>query len=376
MKFFTTRQSIMKKYLVMAAMVICLPFSSALAQQQDEPPEFPYPQVIQKAVLDFFVPTYEQFVGKAIDMHAAMDQLCTQPGQMQLDIARASFKKLVVAWSRAETIQFGPVGNMARRERILFWPDKKGIGARQFRKIIRSSDQGALDPETLAGKSVAVQGMTALEKILFEKSASNLVASKPGAAYRCAFGKSVAANIINQSKRVLEEWDKHPSYADQMMHPGPHNPHFHDSNNSAATLISTFSHALEVIQDQKLRPTLGTGLDLAKPKKSQWRLSSLGLTALEANFQALEDLYTLSGLGAVLPKDEQWIDKTIRSDFATARALFKRFDMPLFNSVTDPSARVWLSQLVDVAGNLQLVLGTEIARAHGVVLGFEWVDGD
>ena len=364
-----------KNYLAVLILATGLPFASAQAQQ-DEPPEFPYPEVIQKAVLDFFVPVYEQVVIKAEALDRDMIALCDAPGKDGLSKVREGFANMVDAWSRAEAVQFGPVGNMGRRERILFWPDRKGIGARQYRRILKQRDATAIDPETLARKSVAVQGLPALERILFDKSATQLETTGDKSTFRCAFGKAISANVVLQAKKVLAEWDRHPSYAEQMIKPGPHNPHFHDSNNSAATLVSTFSYALEVFQDVKLRPGMGKSVEKAKPKKTPWRRSGLGLNSLTANLEALQSLYELSGIGDVLPDNEKWIDKGIRADFAKSLKLLQGIKSDLATAVTDPAQRKALKGLVAATDNLQLLLGTEIPRAHGIVLGFVWVDGD
>jgi predicted lipoprotein len=68
---------------------------------------------------------------------------------------------------RRRDIRFGPVTEENRLERILFWPDRKGIGLKQVQAAIAGEDATAADPQTLPGKSVAMQGLGALEFVLF-----------------------------------------------------------------------------------------------------------------------------------------------------------------------------------------------------------------
>ena len=53
-----------------------------------------------------------------------------------------------------------------RLERILFWPDRKSIGLKQVQAALAAKDTSITDAGKLKGKSVAVQGLGALEFLL------------------------------------------------------------------------------------------------------------------------------------------------------------------------------------------------------------------
>src|SRR5690606_25449867 len=103
-----------------------------------------------------------------------MEALCRDPSQDNLDAARAGFAALVGAWSQAEIIQFGPITEDNRSERILFWPDRKSIGLKQVQAAIADHDESATDPDRISGKSVAMQGLGALDFILFGTGSDDL----------------------------------------------------------------------------------------------------------------------------------------------------------------------------------------------------------
>ena len=241
---------------------------------------------------------------------------------------------------------------------------------------MRSRDPDALEAETLRGKSVAVQSMTALERVLFDKSSERLASGTEAAVFACGFGAAVAANVAYQGGRVLDEWSKSPSYADYMLNPGFHTPIYVDSNSVAASLVATFTFALEFLRDRKIYGPLGREPGRAKPKRTQWRLSGLGLHSLTLNIQALKDLYTISGLGEVLPEKERWIASSARSNFELAAEVLADLEKSLPDAVGDPAQRDRLIYLGKLMRNLQRLLGEETPRALGVVLGFEGVDGD
>ncbi len=77
---------------------------------------------------------------------------------------------------------------------MLFWPDRKGTGLKQVQAALASKDPTAADAAQLAGKSVAMQGLGALEFVLYGTGSEELATA--GESYRCAYG----AAIIGQSR--------------------------------------------------------------------------------------------------------------------------------------------------------------------------------
>ena len=146
----------MLRALLFAALVL-LP-GSACAADRD----------IFAAMIDGFIrPGYADFAANASAMRDSAAALCTTPGADALATARENFATLVNSWSRIEIIRFGPVVADNRLERIFFWPDRRGIGLRQVQAVLADQDATAIDVETLRAKSVAVQGLGALEFTLF-----------------------------------------------------------------------------------------------------------------------------------------------------------------------------------------------------------------
>ena len=61
-----------------------------------------------------------------------------------------------------------------RFERILYYPDRKGLGLRQVQALLAEQDASVLAVGALEGKSVAVQGLGALEFVLPDNLASSI----------------------------------------------------------------------------------------------------------------------------------------------------------------------------------------------------------
>src|SRR6185369_15160323 len=92
------------------------------------------------------------------------------------------------AWLAASIVQFGPIHDDNRRLRIEFWPDANNNVSRSVQQVLARDDE--LTPATLAGQSVAAQGLSAYEQLVFAADGDDVLASfttAPRAARRCAF---------------------------------------------------------------------------------------------------------------------------------------------------------------------------------------------
>lgn len=109
-------------------------------------------------------------------------------GQSHRDLSAA-----MDARQRAEPTAVGPATENGRASRIEYWPDRRGTGARQRRAVLQERDPSLLAVGGLAGKSVAVQSLSAFERLLFDHAAK-LTAGSAAAedGYACGLAASVA----------------------------------------------------------------------------------------------------------------------------------------------------------------------------------------
>ncbi len=102
----------------------------------------------------------------------------------QREALKKDFADTVLAWAAVEFLRFGPMSQIGRPERFDFWPDPRGVTLRQVNALIAKRDASALDPAALAKKSAAVQGLSALEILLYD-DAHSIAADDEEARYRC-----------------------------------------------------------------------------------------------------------------------------------------------------------------------------------------------
>ncbi|WP_353643740.1 imelysin family protein [Mesorhizobium sp. WSM2239] len=329
--------------------------------------------VIPDVIAGFVRPAYETFHSASSKLGGDMDALCAKPSAERLSAAERAFLAAVTAWSEVEIIRFGPATEENRLERILFWPDRKSIGLKQVQRALAEEDASAADPATLAGKSVAMQGLGALEFILFGTGAEGLV--EPGGAYRCAYGRAIAANLQGMAAAILAGWQSPDGIARQWANPGADNSLYRTDGEALTELLDIFIHGFEMVRDVRLNGFLGEEADGDKPKQAIFWRSGATLASIDANLRGLRKLFEASGFSSLLPQDSAWIADSVGFEFANAgRAL--DMDGPIAEILADPAQREKLAYARLVTSSLSELFGAKLTAALGLTAGFSSLDGD
>ncbi len=331
--------------------------------------------VTEAVIVSHIQPSYERLASEFDLLTLAIDDLCTAPGAPALAAARAAFGEAVAAWSRIAHIRFGPVAEDNRYERIHFWPDRRGIGVRQTRRLIAAADETLLDPARLMQQSVAVQGLGALEIALFDAGADDLAA--PGSdGYRCRYAHAVALRLAATASAVDRAWADDEGFAMSLRRPGPDNPLYRDDDEVLAEYVGTLAQGFEALRDLKLIPVLGADAATARPGLAVFRRSQLGRRAVVAELAGLAHMFEVSGLGLALSDDDRWMGAGALFEFRNATRTLDAMAADLGVEVADVDGRGRLTYLVIVMRSLQRLIGEQIATALGLTMGFSSLDGD
>ncbi len=115
--------------------------------------------------------------------------------------------ELPTAWSSIELVHYGPVAEDFRGERLSFWPERKNAVEKALKSALAKADDASLAPDTFRKGSAGVQGLPALERLLFSEGASEAdFAGSPEAEFRCRLGSAIAANISAIAREVHAGW--------------------------------------------------------------------------------------------------------------------------------------------------------------------------
>jgi predicted lipoprotein len=303
-----------------------------------------------------------------------MKTLCAAPSPGNLDAVRQNFRDATDAWSYAEIIRFGPITEDNRLERLLFWPDRKGIGLKQVQAALAEKDAGATDPAQLGTKSVAMQGFGALEFVLFGTDSDTLAAA--GEPYRCQYGAAIAGNIAAMVGDVAAEWAKPDGFAKQWANPGPDNPLYQNGGEAVTELLEVFVNGLEMVRDVRLNGFLGEKAEDDKPKQAIYWRSAGTARSLGANMAGMKALFDASHLGDDLSSDAHWIAESIDFEFGNALNAAKVADGPIADTLADETKRGKLTYFRLVTSSLSELFGTRLAGEFGLTAGFSSLDGD
>lgn len=354
---------------------VSLALSAVPAHAQSAPALPPAAPIIAEVVGGFIVPGYAAFRRETTSLAASLTTLCASPSQGGVEAARQAFGATTSAWGRVETIRFGPVTEQNRLERVLFWPDRKGTGLRQVQAALADEDPTASDPARLAGKSVAMQGLGALEFVLY--GTGNEVLAEQAGSYRCAYGRAISQNLDTIAAALETEWARPDGFAAQWMSPGPANPLYRDDAEALGELLDTFITGLEIVRDVRLGGFLGETEADDKPRQAVFWRSAGTVGSLEANMAGLKALFDVSGLGSTLPSDSGWIPGSIDFEFNNAMNAAKAAaGAPVADLLADPQRRGKLAYFGVVTSSLSELFGMRLSAAFGLTAGFSSLDGD
>ncbi|MBN9242319.1 MAG: peptidase M75, Imelysin [Mesorhizobium sp.] len=353
--------------------VLTISLSLAAAQSASAAP-VKAADVIGRTVDGFVRPAYAALHERASAEAKAVKALCSSPSQANLDTARADFSALVDAWSTIEVVQFGPIREDNRLERMLFWPDRKSIGLKQVQAAIAAKDPSAADPAAIAGKSVAMQGLGALEYILYGTGADAL--GSAGGAYRCAYGAAVAGNIETMAADVDTAWKKPDGFAAIWRKPGPDNPVYRDGPEAVTELLGVLIDGLEMVRDVRLKGFLGANADGDRPKQAIFWRSGKTTDSLAANLDGLDRLFKVSRIGEALSGDARWMAESTHIQLANGVADARAASGPIDAVLADPEKRAKLEHFRLVTSSLSGLVGTRMTAEFGLTAGFSSLDGD
>ena len=329
--------------------------------------------IVGNAIDGFIRPGYRAFHEATAGLAEAGKALCAEPSRATLTAAQESFGKTVDAWSRIEVIRFGPVTEQNRLERVLYWPDRKGIGLKQVQAALAAKDPTAADAARLAGKSVAMQGLGALEFVLYGTGSAALAT---GDAYRCSYGAAISGNLDTIAAELDAAWADPEGFGKIWANPAADNPAYRDGAEAVTELMDVFVTGTDLVRDVRLGGFLHEEAEDDKPRLALFWRSGKTVDALAGNLAGMKALLEASKLADALPADQAWIGKEALFEFSNAANATTAAEGPIADVLADPDKRSKLSYFGLVTSSLSNIFGTQMSGALGLTAGFSSLDGD
>lgn len=356
------------KYLAALVLALVLP-AKVMAQGMDAAALGSVNAAIDQAVRPGFV-AYSQ---RTAALTPKMADLCETPSSQAVGQAREAFSAALAAWSSIEFLRFGPTIVENRLERTLFWPDPKGIGLKQVQALLATEDKTAVDPNTLSEKSVAVQGLAALEFVLFGTGAEEL--ADGGVPFRCQYGRAISENLNAIASDMADGW---MSQDLPILSPGADNPAYRSANESLSEIIQALTTGFELVGEYKLRAVLGDSFEKVRPRRAVFRRSAMTQLVLASNIQGLKSLLEATDFSALLAANgsDARMMGSVEFELANAEQTIQGADVPVEQAVATEQGWGSYNYLAITMNSLRTTIGDRLTAELGLTLGFNSLDGD
>lgn len=328
-----------------------------------EPPAIDYAALNTHVLETHLRPRYQAVAAAAGELVPAVVALCKAPDAGRLEAARATFHAVSDAWQAIEHIRTGPAAGLNAHARIHFWPDERDRVGKHLRGLLSSDDASRLEAPNFGRGSVAVQGLPALERLLFGDKALEALKAAGAPVTPCKVAHAIAVNVDGIARDLDKAWAGNPLAAG-------------DAKKATADLFTNLAGGLGAVADMKIGAPLGGKTGRIWPKKAeQWR-SQRSLRNIGINLRALRDLYVAMADGAGPRFKDTAGDRQNRYQFDALIGEARNIGPSMRTALDEETGRL---RLKVAAGSLRdmrdLVIGS-MTGPLGLILGFNSFDGD
>ena len=356
-------------------MVTCLG-SNGWATALDTTPHSVSVDLIDNRVL----PAYRSFHRSADNLNTLSRNFCEQITVDNLSALRGGFSDLIDQWAAIQHFQFGPVEFLFRWNRIQYWPDKHNVVSKQLREFLKRKNRKVLLPENFSGTSVGVQGVGALERLIFVDQALEKFTDNSEGRYRCLLLQAISVNIRTIAYEILDDWENGDDSFYSMIDTAKDGNDFFDSSAEVnREIMKNLRTALLTVAELKLGRPLGNG-EKPRPRRAELWRSQKSLQIISINVQSVALYFsksTTSNNFSSLAKSHDASSQAaqIEETLQQALAMLHGITLPIQAALADD---IMLQQLRAVRGKVKegIRLLEQFAVTLEMPLGFNSLDGD
>ncbi len=289
-------------------------------------------------------------------LELGFEQYC-ETSAVDVPALQQQWHQTMIAWMALQGQERGPADALAESWNVQFWPDKKNTTGRKMTAITKQDK--VWSASEIANNSVTVQGLGAIEWLLYDVQ-SPLLTSKEQA---CKSAIAISQNLANKAELIETAWRVNPWK--QL-----------DQQSWTSEYIALLSNQLEFSMSKLSRPLANIGQP--RPYFSEsWR-SKTSMLNLKANVEAMQALYLADGNGLdKMLRENDLIDLAdrVKSQYSDLIETWP-LQASLFDMLqTKEGYRATLS-VYNKMDQLKYLLHDEVSVELGVVIGFNATDGD
>nr|WP_298684874.1 imelysin family protein [uncultured Dongia sp.] len=311
--------------------------------------------------LDNLVKVTDSFAATAAAFDAAN-------GAGDFDKVRQGFNNVADAWASAQQFRLGALAQEQRSERFAYWPERRNVVDKQYRALLAGKGKEGLEAAQFATGSVAVQGLPALERLLYESVSADGDQAKRRSAVILAIANNLKS-IAAEAKAVWEKTLQDPALAANTFAANPA-----EGTAQSYTNLLTIT---QVIADQKIGAPLGGDAAAAKPKAAeQWR-SGRSMRNIVLNLTtARGSVLNPGGFADLLGADKAALKADLTKAFDDSIAAAKAVGDNFAEDIAHQEMRKPVTALLVKINHLRDLLRQQVPPAIGITLGFNELDGD
>ncbi len=292
---------------------------------------------------------------------------------VSLSDSQVTFGHAMDSWMLVQHLRIGPSQLDAREFRIEYWPDKRNRVDRQLAEALEQERPELLEPEGIAGTSVAIQGFPALERLLFVDPVV------PGS-YGAALAASIGANLQAIAAEMAAAWSPGSAFLDDLLKPGSSETAYADAGQVTGHFLTALATQLEFVAQRKLLGPLGESAEAARPRLAEsWR-SRRSLRNARVNAMALDDFFgagSQSRFAAALQEAGAGeAAQEIGGRILAAGEVLTGLPDDLYDHVAEPEFRESVGDAAAWLDDARRLMVRDGAPALGLNLGFNSLDGD
>ncbi|MBS9477856.1 imelysin family protein [Ancylobacter radicis] len=326
------------------------------------------PEVVEQWLL----PRYDALLAATRSQQKAWETFCAKPTAEGVAELKTRFAAVSDAWASVEFITFGPVMLSLRPDRFNLFPERRNAVGRSVAEIIGDATDERLGPDRFFRLSAAVQGLPALERVLYDDGAAAALVVGAEATRRCALGRAIALNLATIAAELREGWgDRQSGLLAQLLAGKSDAVYFPDPEALLSQIVTDLAGAYQRVVDQRLLVVLGKSADDAKPLLADRRRSGLSHATILAIIASADDLANRLAVG-LDAKGRATIEKTMAGADAAAKALPE----DIGEAATTAAGRKTLQAAITAFKAAQASVASPLASGLGVPLGFNALDGD
>ncbi|MEO0543278.1 MAG: imelysin family protein [Pseudomonadota bacterium] len=318
---------------------------------------------------EFILPAYQDQATAAGRMNDALSDYCA--GAAGIEKAQAAFADTFLAWQRVSIINIGPIADAEGPMRVQMWPDPKGFARRAVRNAVRAADPGLLENNALAGRTIALTNLTALEQLLYGDLQS--------ATYACDLAQSIAAFQTSIAREFVAQWTPGSAFRSSFDTAENGNERYPNVDTLVREMLAGAVVHVDRLRKFKLLRGLGDDENTGRPERTEARASGLGLRSIEVSFRALGDFYNVPfGLFDLAPDIGGSTDGYLLSETAASVADSLAVETSTLAQIVQAGGAPAdeLRRYADLVLYQESFLKTGFPASIGLSAGFTAADGD